>query len=67
MGCFNNKDDRNLQIASIIKSNLVSDGINPEIIRRISEEMLKDIIDILDAYDDLINLQQSKNGDEYVD
>lgn len=49
------KGERDLQITTVIKSNLVGVGITSEQIVSIAHEMTKDIIDILD------NLENKNN------
>lgn len=50
MGNNIGKQERDVQIQSVIKSNLVSVGLTYEQINHITEELTKDILDILDNF-----------------
>ena len=43
--------DRNVHIQSVIKSNLISFGLTPEQIDKITTELTADILDILENFD----------------
>ena len=43
--------DRNVHIQSVIKSNLISFGLTPEQIEKITTELTADILDILENFD----------------
>lgn len=46
------KINRDTQIQSVIKSNLISFGLTPEQIDKITSELRDDIIDILNNYEE---------------
>lgn len=56
--------DRDVHIQSVIKSNLVSFGLTPEQIDKITTEMTADILDILENYD---QANQPKEPELYED
>lgn len=45
------KGDRDTHIQSVIKSNLISFGLTPEQIDKITTELTADILDILENFD----------------
>lgn len=56
-----NKFTRDEQIAAIIKSNLVSFGLNPQEIRVIVEQATADIVHLLENYLEITNNKISSN------
>ena len=54
------KAERDLQIQSVIKSNLISFGLSPEQIEKITLDLSHDIFDVLDEFERI-------TGDKYVD
>ena len=55
--------DRNVHIQSVIKSNLISFGLTPEQIDKITTELTADILDILENFD-LANSPKEPELDE---
>lgn len=55
--------DRNAHIQSVIKSNLISFGLTPEQIDKITTELTADILDILENFD-LANAPKEPDLDE---
>ena len=55
--------DRNVHIQSVIKSNLISFGLTPEQIDKITTELTADILDILESFD-LANAPKEPELDE---
>jgi len=55
--------DRNVHIQSVIKSNLISFGLTPEQIDKITTELTADILDILENFD-LANAPKEPELDE---
>ena len=55
--------DRNVHIQSVIKSNLISFGLTPEQIDKITTELTADILDILENID-LANAPKEPELDE---
>lgn len=55
--------DRDIHIQSVIKSNLVSFGLTPEQIDKITTELTADILDILESFD-LANATKEPELDE---
>ena len=55
--------DRDIHIQSVIKSNLISFGLTPEQIDKITTELTADILDILENFD-LANAPKEPELDE---
>ncbi len=52
------KDDRNVHLKAVIKSNLVGFNIESDLITQITENLTTDILDVLDNFDTLNSTEE---------
>lgn len=61
------RDDRDVHLGAVIKSNLVSNGLSVADIESITKNMLADIQDVLNNYEILVSTNEIWNMDEEIE